>query len=122
MDDKQADLEKMFADAVAAFNKHDIAALEKYLDEQAIVYSKDGHKGYHPKHAASVYLNAQFTDKPNFQPLDVPAQFNTNRTGAVKHGTTTWRDTNRPNGEQIVFSFSFVYKNNRWLFSTLWAA
>jgi hypothetical protein len=132
------DLIGMFTTAVNAFNQAskagtaDLSAFARYLSANATVYSNSERVGYTPKAVALAYLVTQMGDKPNFQ---LPASFNQGAAGAptillnkagtsaTMSGTTTWTDENHPNGEQLMFSFTFVWSASYgWRFLTLWAA
>jgi hypothetical protein len=127
MGGSKAQLEETFRKAVTAFNSwKKMSDFEPYLSDNAIVYSKRDHHGYHPKHAALMFLDRECKDAPNFQqpkPSDLTIDLNAAGTGATIHGTTTWKDKNGP-PEQLLFTFTFVYDDDKkeWLFSTLWAA
>jgi hypothetical protein len=122
-------LRDTFEKAIKAFNKagsnkgKDFEnTFGQYLDDDAIVYSKSKGLGYHPKHAALMYLRKQCEDKPTFQlPSNFGPNFNDSYTGATIQGTTNWKDNN--GAEPLLYNFTFVYDDKKgWRFSTLWAA
>lgn len=119
----QAELEQMFADAVDAFNNHDLDRFSGYLSDQVIVYSIRQHQGFYPKAAAKQFFSREFTDEPNFAtPQNKHITVNTSGTAAIMSGQTTWTDENSPDGEQLLFAFTFVNQNGQWLFLTMWGA
>jgi hypothetical protein len=131
---KQAfdDIVEAFTDIVQAFNnasdekpavakKHE-TKLKARLDENALVYSINRHKRYHPKEQAMCYLKAQFADHPHFgAPTDTRIVINNSCDEATITGTTTWIDDKNTRGEPLEFNFTCAKKNSKWLFCKLWA-
>jgi hypothetical protein len=117
----QADLTKFFNEAINAFNHGQ--DMTPFLDANATVYSISHQQAYTPQHAAALYLKKQYQDHPKLTGMATShTTLNTNGTGATIQGTATWKDDHYPKGEDVIFCCTFVYKNNRWLFSTLWAS
>jgi hypothetical protein len=127
-----ADLEKMFVNAVQAFNaaaKQQGRGLQesfdKYLDEKAVVYSKKDGKGYFPKAKALAFLMEECSDHPQFFPLTRqtligPSDGNPAQVATI-HGQAKWKDDHGV--DTLSFNFTFVCNDNEhWLFSTLRAA
>lgn len=122
----KAGLEDNFQSAVTAFNNQNLDGLMQYLSDQVSVYSISEHNGHYTKKDARAYFESQFADKPNFAlPLEkVIININAAKNAAFMSGQTIWKDTHTPDGENLLFAFTFVYDatNDRWQFSTMWGA
>jgi hypothetical protein len=128
MGSTQAELQKFFKNVGEAFNKRD-EDLERFLEENATVYSVEHHKAYHGKAKAAAYLKQQYNDNPKFTDRNMKVTVNKSGTGGIIQGTLTWTDKDHKDGEKLMFCYTFVYKKRnendeeeRWYISTLWAA
>jgi len=119
-----ADLEKTLGQIITAFNAHKVHEVEKYLDEDANVFSVDAPHPHQGKSASTEFLNAwflqhQILDKPTFSPRNNTVEIDTHGAadGALTHATITgvadWYDDNGP--DVLNFDFECVYQG-RWLF------
>jgi len=103
--------------------------VEKYLDDNATVCSGSLHKAYHTKTAALAYLQDNMNKKkpkfalPKFDDPETRLLMNKHYNAATISGKTIWTDERHQKGEEVLFNFTFIWKNEvGWLFSSLWVA
>jgi hypothetical protein len=124
---------KLFANAVKYFNpdprnqnQRNLDELFDCIDDEATVYTVSGQVGYHPKSSVQEFFNNEITDNPVFTPnTPYPTpKFNATYTAASMTGDAIWTDENSPEGEPIIYTFTFVYRpsSNAWYILTMWGS
>ena len=108
-----------FTQAYTIFNENSDPTIGGYLDENVTVFSVTANRPVVGRPAVENYFKQQFSDSPQFQPLQ-PVIANCSGITGVISGSARWVDTN--GAETIAFVFTFVYTNNHWKILSLWGS
>lgn len=109
-----------FTNAYAIFNRNSDPSIGGLLDENVTVFSVSANRPVVGRAAVENYFKQQFSDCPQFQPLEPFISNTSGNTGTIA-GSARWVDTN--GAETISFVFTFVVDSSgQWKILSLWGS